>query len=104
MIRTLALACLGVWVASVIVPDGHHSLIDRIGWMRYLGVGVLVLLQVRLSIELYRGVFRGASDDARQVIQDQAERDGVPPWVAKLMAAEARLLKCLWERIRLWFR
>ena len=100
IIRTIGLACLGVLIASVLVPDIHHSLIHQIGWVRYLGLAVLVLIQIHLSIEIWRAAFRSDSAEVSQAVDEQAERQGVPPWVARLMAAEARFFKKLWQFLR----
>ena len=103
IVRTLALACLGVLVASLVVPDTHHSLIRQIGWVRYIGLAVLVLIQIRLSIEIWRLAFRGNSEETGSAIHQHAEREGVPPWVARLMAAEARFFKKIWQFVQSFF-
>lgn len=103
LVRTIAFACLGVWLASHIVPDTHHSLIDRIGWVRYLGLSVLVLIEIRLAIEIWRLAFRSKNEDASRAIKQKAKEEGVPPWVAKLMAAEAVLWKKMWQSVRSLF-
>ena len=99
VVRTLALACLGVWAAGHFVPDSHHVLISQVGWIRYVGLGVLVLIEIRLAIEIWRLAFRGKAEDESQAIREKAESEGAPPWVAKLMAAEARFWKKLWQSV-----
>jgi hypothetical protein len=99
-VRTIAFACLGVWVAGHVVPDTHHFLISQIDWVRYVGLAVLVVIEIRLAIEIWRLAFRGHAEDASQAIREKAEKEGVPPWVAKLMAAEAKFWKKLWRFAR----
>lgn len=100
VVRAIAFACLGVWVAGHVVPDAHHSLMSQIGWLRYVGLAVLVIIEIRLAIEIWRLAFRNQAEDASQVIQQKAESEGVPPWVAKLMAAEAKFWKKAWQVFR----
>lgn len=99
-VRTIALACLGVWATGHVVPSTHHFLISQIDWVRYVGLAVLVLIEIRLAIEIWRLAFRGHAEDASQAIREKAEKEGAPPWVAKLMAAEAKIWKQLWRFAR----
>ncbi len=103
VVRTIAFACLGVWLAGHIVPDAHHMLINQLGWVRYLGLAVLLLIEIRLAAEIWRLAFRSPSEDASQAIKIKAEKAGVPPWVAKLMAAEAKIWKKVWQFVRRLF-
>lgn len=103
LVRSLALACLGVWAAGHIVPTVHHSLISQIGWVRYVGLAVLVLIEIRLGIEIWRLAFCSQAEDSGEAIRQKAEQEGMPLWVAKLMAAEARVWKKLWQCVRKFF-
>lgn len=103
LVRTVAFACLGVWLTGHIVPDAHHSLINQIGWVRYLGLAVLVLIEIRLGIEIWRLAFRSQTEDASHPIKLKAEKEGMPLWVAKLMAAEAKFWKKLWQCARSFY-
>lgn len=104
VVRTIAFACLGVWVASHIVPNAHHLLLNQFGWIRYLGLAVLVLIEIRLATEIWRLAFRSQTGDPSQAIRLKAEKEGMPPWVAKLMAAEAKLWKRIWQSVHSLFR
>lgn len=99
LVRALAFACLGVWAAGHFIPETHHVLISQVGWIRYVGLGVLVLIEIRLAIEIWRLAFRGKAEDASHAIREKAESEGAPPWVAKLMAAEAGFWKKLWQSV-----
>ncbi|TGD75711.1 hypothetical protein E4634_02185 [Mangrovimicrobium sediminis] len=100
LVRTIAFACLGFWVAGKIVPDTHHLLIDQLAWVRYLGLAVLVLIEIRIATEIWRLAFCSRSEDASEAIKLKAEQEGMPPWVAKLMAAEAKFWKKLLQAVR----
>ena len=42
MSRAAALACLGIWVAGHMVPSEHHDVLSSVGFVRYIGLGVLL--------------------------------------------------------------
>jgi len=100
VVRAIAFACLGVWVAGHVIPETHQSLISQIGWIRYVGLAVLIIMEIRLGIEIWRLAFRNRAGDAGRAIQQKAESEGVPPWVAKLMAAEAKFWDMTWQIFR----
>jgi hypothetical protein len=95
LIRTAALAFLGVYIASHLIPREAQSLLAELGWARTAGLVVIALIELRLVFLALKLVFGGqASAD------EIAERTGAPPWIARLMLIEARFWQWVWRRIR----
>lgn len=88
-LRVLALACLGLWAAGHVVPNEHHAALTHLSWLRYLGLAVLIAVEIKLVLMIWRSVI--ASGGAVKNIDELASREGMPPWVARLMAWEAGL-------------
>jgi len=104
-IRAVALACLGIWAAGHIVPDENHALLTELGFLRYIGLAVLVAIEIRIGIEIFRLTFRSKSDaESDSAIEQKAKEEGIPPWVAKLTAWESRVWRKAWLRFRGLFR
>jgi hypothetical protein len=95
LIRTFALSFLGVWIASTLIPPDAQSLLAELGWARLAGIFILALIELRLLIVAIRMIFGG-----RATVAEIAERTGAPPWIARLMLAEAHFWKWLWRLIR----
>jgi hypothetical protein len=99
MVRTLAIACLGFWIAGKIVPLEQQSLLIELAPLRYVGLGVLVLIELKLMVMLYRAFF--TSEKSSEAIAAKLVADaGMPPWAAKLMAWEARFWKRVWNAVK----
>ncbi len=94
-LRALALACLGIWLGSWIIPESDQSVLLRLGPLRVAGLVVLVLIELRLLVAMIRLVFGpdASSDELSRVT-------GAPPFVARLMLIEARFWKAVWRLIR----
>ncbi len=99
LLRAVALACLGMWIAGHIVPDQHHQLLSTVGFARYIGLGVLLVIEIKLVAMVYRAAFRSEPDAARAALES-AEKAGMPEWVARLMAWEASLWRRAWDALR----
>jgi hypothetical protein len=94
VLRALALACGGIWIASRIVPDSAETILSEWGWLRGLGIAVLVIFEGLAGMAMLRVVFSAAPD--LKVL----ERQGIPPLFVKLMLAEVRLWRWVWMRLR----
>ncbi len=96
--KALALACLGVWVATQLVPEQSRNLLVYLQPLRYVGLAVLVIMELALIRMIFTSLMSGASSDSveRQVVDES----DVPEWVAKLMVWEAGL----WRRLFSMFR
>ncbi|HWT11322.1 MAG TPA: hypothetical protein VN231_01060 [Allosphingosinicella sp.] len=93
--RAAGLALLGLWIASILVPPERGILLSRLTWLRPLGLALLVLIELKLSLELIRMVLSGRSDP-----REIAARSGAPHWAVRLMLIEARFWKWVWRLLR----
>ena len=94
-LRALALACLGIWLGSWIIPPANQSVLTQLGPLRVAGLVVLALIELRLLVAMIRLVF-GAETSSAEV----GRVTGAPPFVVKLMLLEARFWKAVWRLIR----
>ena len=99
IVRAVALSCLGIWVAGHIVPSEHHQVLSTVGFVRYVGLAVLIIIQLKLVLMIYRATFR-RDNDAKPTVLATAKDAGMPEWVARLMAWEASLLRKAWDAVR----
>jgi len=101
VIRALALSCLGIWAASHLVPTDEQVLLTWMAPLRYVGLAVLVWIEIAIVVAIWKAVFKG--DSAEGAAKAVSASHDMPPWVAKLMAWEARFwLKC-WNAVRRLF-
>jgi hypothetical protein len=99
IIRAVALSCLGIWVAGKLVPADGQMLLTYVAPLRYVGLAVLVWIEIAIVLAIWRAVFKGKPDAAAIVAAD----NDMPPWVAKLMTWEARMWLGAWKRVRKLF-
>ena len=92
-LRVLALVCGGVWLAGKLVPADSQYLLQSIGTIRWVGLSVLLLFEMAAFVAILRVVF-GATPDPRAL-----EEQGIPPFVVKIMIAEAKFWRWLWGRL-----
>ena len=95
LLRTLGLACLGVYLATYLVPEPLQAVLPQLGIVRIAGLAVLVLVELRLLIVAMRLVW--GQDASVERVQAAS---GAPAWIARLMVMEARFWKWLWRLIR----
>lgn len=96
LVRAAGVACLGIWLALKLVPEPERELLVYVAPLRYVGLAVLVWIEVRLMVVIYRSVFKGGS--VEQAVE-QAPSE-MPRWVAKLLAMEARLWLRVWSAVK----
>ena len=94
-LRLLGLACLGVWVASWLVPVSAQVILPHLGWARLAGMAVLALLELRLLMLALKLAFSGEA-----TADELARISGAPPLLAKLMLLEANFWRAVWRYIR----
>ncbi len=82
--RIIALQCLGIWAATKIVPVDQQVWLLQLSWLRYCGLAVLVFIELRLIVALFRIVFKP------ETTSQQLEDVGMPPFLANLALLEAR--------------
>ncbi|MBL8516984.1 MAG: hypothetical protein JNM76_08445 [Betaproteobacteria bacterium] len=97
-IRAVALACLGIWGASHLVPASDQVLLSYVSPLRYVGLAVLIAIEILVVVAVWKAVFKGGS--AEDVAKSLPASHDMPPWVAKLLAWEARFWKTCWNSIR----
>ncbi len=95
--RSVALACGGIWLATYLVPSEHQSLLPFVAFLRYFAIALLVYIEVRIVAALYWSVVLGrvSPDDAASHL---VRETGAPEALAKLMAKEAFFWKRLLAR------
>ena len=102
VIRTLALASLGFWFASKLLPASGHFIISSLSPLRYVALAVLFAIEVKVVLVTYKAVFSGATRrEAEASLQQQTD---LPVWVAKLMTAEAMFWRAAWAKVKAHFR
>jgi len=99
VIRAAAFACLGIWVALKLVLEPERDLLNYVAPIRYAGIAALVWLELVVVVAIYKTVFKGGSVSHAV---SQAPTD-MPPWVAKLLAAEANFWLKVWALIKRLF-
>ena len=93
-IRVIGLQCLGLLLASWIVPSEQQQLLPKLGAARWIGLTLLAYFEAKLAWITIRTVF--AADAKLEHLTDQ----GVPAVIAKLMLLEARFWKWVGSRLR----
>lgn len=94
LIRTAALASLGIYLASWLIPAEAQHLLAGLGWARLAGLVVLAALELWVVVKVVKLVFGGTATEADVVAH------GAPPWIARIMLIEARFWKWLWRLLR----
>lgn len=100
VLRAIAMASLGFWAASKVLPGSGQFLIPQLWPAKYIALAVLALIELKVMLAVYRAVFSGAT---RQEATALLRREGMPAWVAKLAAAEAALWSALYRGARAIF-
>ena len=97
-VRAIGLACLGVWSATKLVPEADRVLLVYLAPLRYVGLAVLVLIELALIRMIFRML--SAGDTAEATAKRAADTADRPPWVAKLLVWEAGLWRRLFAGVR----
>ncbi|MDJ0711533.1 MAG: hypothetical protein QNJ14_14170 [Woeseiaceae bacterium] len=99
IVRAIALACLGIWAVGHVVPEPDQVLLQELTIVRYVGLGVLAVLEVKLIVAIFRVVASSSSSAENEASKLGAET-GTPPWVSKLLAWEAAIWIKVWRFIK----
>jgi hypothetical protein len=94
-LRALALACLGIWLGSWIIPESDQSLLVSLAPLRVGGLIVIAAIELRLVVAMIRLAFGPETSSA-----EVSRVTGAPPFIARLMLLEARFWKAVWRLIR----
>lgn len=95
LIRALAIACGGIWLASWLIPSGEQVLLPQLAPLRWVGLVLLGLVEIRHLIAAVRIAFSNTGST-----KDVMAASGAPAWIAQLMLWEARFWRGLWRLIR----
>lgn len=79
-----------------LVPEPEQDLLGLMAPLRYLGLAVLLLIEIKLLVAIYRSAFKGGSVEEITAIGG-AE---LPAWAAKLLVMEARFWKRVWGWVK----
>lgn len=93
-LRALALSCVGIWVATHLVPAEHHHLLGFVSWLRYAAIGLLFYVELRVVASIYWAVIAGHRSP-ESAVADISASTGMPPQFAALLAKEATF----WKRV-----
>lgn len=95
MVRALAIACGGVWIATWLIPLQNQILLPHLAPLRWIGLGIVCLVEIRLMVAAIRVAF-----SATGTAEDVVRASGAPPLVAQLMLWEARFWRGVWRVLR----
>lgn len=94
-VRMVAIACLGIYLLSYVVPAGSQVLLPGFAVARTVGLGLVILFELRIAILAVHLLF-GKNATAEQI----SAETGAPLLIAKLMLIEARMWKGLGRFLR----
>ena len=94
LLRTMAMACAGLWFAQLLAPDTAESMLVVVAPLRWVGLAILPLCEALLFAALLRLAFAERPD------MTEMERHGLPRFVVRLMVLEARFWRWVWLRLR----
>ena len=102
LIRMSGLSLLGVWLASVLIPDSYQTLLLHLVPLRYLGIAVLCVVEVKLLIMMLTFIIYQDDNEglSKQLSEQLSEKGDLPEWYARLMAYEA----AFWRRLFHWLK
>lgn len=95
VLRAIAIASIGFWAASMLLPENGQFLIQQLWPLKYVALAVIVLIELKVILAVYRAIFAGASREAAASTLER--QSGMPAWAAKLAAAEASLWAKLYK-------
>ena len=95
LLRCLAIAGIGLFAASFVVPDANQFIIGELSAARNLLIVFVLVFEGWVLWNVLGAVYRkGAS--ARELERDFA----MPDWIAKLIVLEARFWKAVWSFLK----
>lgn len=92
IVRVLALQCAGIWLAAKLVPVGDQSILPYLAWVRWAGLAIVVLFEVRLVVAVVKLQLKPTTRE------DDLEAAGMPPLLARLAMLEARFWRWILRR------
>ena len=98
LIKSIAIASLGFWGAGLLIPESQQNIIQEYGMLRYVGLTVLFLIELKLAFLIWRAVFKGVDKD--EIVNEITDSSDMPEWVARLMAWEASIWRKIIQKFR----
>jgi len=99
IVRAVALACLGIWALGHVVPDANHFLLEKIKYLRYVGILVLTYFEIRLLMFIFESIFNADATQSDSISKITKET-GLPKWAAKLVVWEAAFWSKIWKKLQ----
>jgi hypothetical protein len=100
IVRTIGMICLGIWLAGHLIPSEEQVIYGYISWLRYIGIGFLVLIEIRMLLFMFKLLYGRERDNINENITQKLSKGmDIPEWAAKLMVLEANFWKRLWKII-----
>jgi hypothetical protein len=100
IIRTIAIACLGIWLAGYLIPSEEQVVYGYFSWLRYIGLGFLVLIEIKMMLFIFKLLYGREQENKNENITQQLSKGmDIPEWAARLMVLEANFWKRLWKII-----
>ncbi len=97
--RAIAIACLGFWVTGKLIAPEHQFLVQLLWPVRYVGLAVLVCVELWLLFNFYRAIFKAGNAAEEAAVKFSSEL-GLPAWAAKIVALEATFWRKLWRLVK----
>ncbi|MDQ3080171.1 MAG: hypothetical protein M3R03_09270, partial [Pseudomonadota bacterium] len=73
IVRALAIACGSVWIATWLIPMPDQVLLPQLAPLRWIGLGLVCLVEIRLLVAAIRIAFSGTG-----TAEDIARANGAP--------------------------
>lgn len=95
LIRSVGIAGVGLFVASLIVPPSNQFILSQLTAIRNAVIIFVIALEAWVFWKIVKVIFAEKTDE------EVLARDfAIPPLIARLMILEAKLWKMLWRIIR----
>lgn len=95
LLRAAGIAGLGLFAASLIVPQANQFVIGELSALRKALLVVVLAFEGWVMWKVLGAVYRRGAD-AKTLERDYA----IPEWIARLMVIEARFWKAVWSLLR----
>ena len=93
-IRVLAIVCLGIWLATSLIPSAEQHYLKNLATFRYVGIAIITLIELHIFVAVIKMVWKP------NVQAEEITKSGVPPIIAKLMLLEVKFWKWLFSIFR----
>jgi hypothetical protein len=90
--RAIALASIGFWVSSKLLPESSQFLVQRLWPFRYVALAVIVSIEFKVMLGVYRAVFSGMA--GKRLLQRLSNIQACRPG-CQIAAVEASLWSSL---------